>query len=107
MLSAARHDRGRDIGDEAVLREVSQASGLDGTAVAAVVSAGGPRQKLQQEHEDLVAGWDVFGVPTLIAGEEAVFVRSMERHRPDEIDRLLDLITWTNLNEFKRTRIPR
>ncbi len=106
-LFCARHDHGRDIGDETVLSEVARASGLDGSAVAAVVSAGGPRLKLQQEHEDLVAGWDVFGVPTVIVGEEAVFVRSMERHRPDEVSRLLELVTWTNLNEFKRTRIPR
>lgn len=106
-LFAARHDHGLDIGDEAVLTEVAGACGLNGSAVAAVVGDGGPRRALQREHQELVAGWDVFGVPTLITGDEAVFVRSMERHRPDEINRLLDLVSWTNLNEFKRTRIPR
>lgn len=106
-LFAARHDRGLDIGDEAVLKEVAETCGLNGSAVAAVVGSGGPRRALQQEHDELVAGWDVFGVPTLIVGDEAVFVRSMERHRPDELARLLDLVSWTNLNEFKRTRIPR
>jgi predicted DsbA family dithiol-disulfide isomerase len=106
-LFAARHDRGLDIGDEMELAAIAETGGLDGAAIAGVVAAGGPRLTLQQEHQELVAGWDVFGVPTVIVGDEAVFVRSMERHRPDEIARLLDLISWTNLNEFKRTRVPR
>ena len=106
-LFEARHDRGSDIGDEAVLSAVARAAGLDSLAVAEVVAGGGPGRNLRDEHQDLVAGWDVFGVPTLIVGDEAVFVRSMERHRPDEIARLLALVSWTNLNEFKRTRIPR
>ena len=105
-LFAARHDHGRDIGDEAVLMEVAQRSGVDGPAVAAAVATAAPRQMLQAEHEELVAEWGVFGVPTIIFGDEAVFVRSMERHRPDEVARILDLVRWTNLNEFKRTRIP-
>ena len=106
-LFGARHDQGRDIGDNSVLSEVAHAAGLDAPAVADVVAGGGPGRTLREEHQDLVAGWDVFGVPTLIVGDEAVFVRSMERHRPDEIARLLELVSWTNLNEFKRTRIPR
>lgn len=106
-LFAARHDRGLDIGDESVLSDVADAAGLDGRSVANTVAGGGPGRMLQDEHQDLVARWDVFGVPTLIVGDEAVFVRSMERHRPDEVARLLDLVSWTNLNEFKRTRIPR
>lgn len=106
-LFGARHDRGLNIGAETELAAIATTSGLDGAAIAEVVAAGGPRLTLQREHQELVAGWDVFGVPTVIVGDEAVFVRSMERHRPDEIARLLDLISWTNLNEFKRTRVPR
>ena len=49
----------------------------------------------------------MFGVPTYIEGEEAVFVRFMERGRVDDLERALDLLQWTRLNEFKRTRIPR
>ena len=106
-LFAARHDRGLDIGKVAVLAEVAAGVGLEEEEIAAVVAGGAPRRTLQEEHQDLVARWDAFGVPTIIVGDEAVFVRSMERHRPDEVDRLLDLVSWTNLNEFKRTRIPR
>jgi hypothetical protein len=49
----------------------------------------------------------VFGVPTFVEGDEAVFVRLMERGRVDDLERALDLIPWTGLNEFKRTRISR
>jgi predicted DsbA family dithiol-disulfide isomerase len=106
-LFAARHDRGLDIGDDEELAAVAETSGLDSVAIAEVVDGGAPRLTVQREHQELVAGWDVFGVPTVVVGDEAVFVRSMERHRPDEIARLLDLVSWTNLNEFKRTRVPR
>ncbi len=58
-------------------------------------------------------GW-VFGVPTFSAGDDAVFVRLMQRPHGDPdasratIERLLDLLTdWSELNEFKHTRIPR
>jgi hypothetical protein len=106
-LFAARHEMGADISDTSVLAEVSGSVGLDPESVAAEIDSGRPLRTLQREHQDLVSQWGVFGVPTLIVGDEAVFVRSMERHQPDEIERLVDLIGWTNLNEFKRTRIPR
>jgi hypothetical protein len=31
----------------------------------------------------------------------------MERGRIDDLDRMLGMIEWTRLNEFKRTRVPR
>jgi hypothetical protein len=46
-------------------------------------------------------------VPTLIEGDEAVFVRLMERGNVDDLAHALDLLPSTRLNEFKRTRIPR
>ena len=49
----------------------------------------------------------MFGVPTFIVDDEAVFVRLMERDQVDELERMLGLISWTGLNEFKRTTIPR
>ena len=106
-LFAARHEAGADIGDLSVLAQVAGSAGINSETLLAEIESGRPRRTLQNEHQELVSRWGVFGVPTLIVGEEAVFVRSMERHRPDEIDRLIDLIGWTNLNEFKRTRIPR
>ena len=37
----------------------------------------------------------------------ATFVRFMERGRVEDLLRVLDLLDWNGLNEFKRTRIPR
>ena len=49
----------------------------------------------------------VFGVPTFVADGVATFVRFMERGRVEDLLRVLDLLDWDGLNEFKRTRIPR
>jgi hypothetical protein len=106
-LFAARHDDGADLADREVLGEVAVAAGLDPVAIASIVDGGGPMDTLRAEHTALVDRHGVFGVPTFIAGDEAVFVRFMERHRIGDLDRVVDMITWTNVNEFKRTRIPR
>lgn len=106
-LFAARHDRGRDIKDEIVLREAVRSAGLDADEVAAIVATGEPLSVIAAEHRVAVEQWGVFGVPTFILGDEAVFVRFMERGRIDDLERALDLLEWTRLNEFKRTRIPR
>ncbi len=106
-LFAARHDHGLDIKDGAVVRDTVAAAGLDPAEVAAVVDSGLPLKTVADEHREGVDRWRVFGVPTFIAGDEAVFVRFMERGRVDDVDRVLDLVSWTGLNEFKRTRIPR
>jgi protein-disulfide isomerase len=104
---AARHDHGRQIKDPAVLADAAASVGLDAGAVAAEVASGRPRTVLAAEHTEAVDRWAVFGVPTFIDGDEAVFIRFMDRGRIDDLDRALDLLDWTRLNEFKRTRIPK
>ena len=106
-LFAARHDQGRDINDERVLSEAVAGAGVDPDAVAAAVASGVPAATLGDEHMRAVAEHSVFGVPTLLVGEEAVFVRLMTRGSVDDLQRALDLVTWSDLNEFKRTSIPR
>ncbi len=106
-MFAARFDDARKIGQEDVVRDVAARAGLDVEAVAAEVASGRPLKTLEAEHSDAVDRHHVFGVPTFIEGEEAVFVRFMERGRVDDLERALDLIEWTRLNEFKRTQIPR
>lgn len=112
-LFRARHDDAKDIREEAVVRSVL-ARHLDADAVFDEIASGRPLATFRREHEEVVESHDVFGVPTFIAGDQAVFVRVM--HRPGEdresgrqtIERVVDLLTgWTDLNEFKRTRIPR
>ncbi|MDX2345000.1 MAG: DsbA family protein [Acidimicrobiia bacterium] len=106
-LFEARHGRGADIGDESELHAVAAAANLAPTEIAAEVASGRPQGVLAAEHQEAVHKWEVFGVPTFVVGDEAVFVRCMERHQPDEIEQIVQLIEWTNLNEFKRTKVPR
>jgi len=106
-MFGARFDEGRKIGHEEVIRDVAGAAGLDVEAVAAEVASGRPLKVLEAEHTEAVDRWSVFGVPTFLEGDDAVFVRFMERGRVDDLERALDLIEWTRLNEFKRTSIPR
>jgi DSBA-like thioredoxin domain len=104
---AARHDDARNIKDEGVLCDVVDAAGLDGDAVAKIVAGGKPRQTLAAEHAEAIERWHVFGVPTFIEADEAVFVRLMERGNVDDLDQVLSLLGATRLNEFKRTVVPR
>ncbi len=113
-LFACRHDHGADLRDEAVLRAAVAGAGLDPDAVLAEVEAGWPLATCRKEHEAAVAEYRVFGVPTVICGDRAVFVRVMDRPAGDgeravaTVERTLDLLTgWPTLNEYKHTVIPR
>jgi 2-hydroxychromene-2-carboxylate isomerase len=106
-LFAARHERGEKLGHEDVLRAAVGAAGLNADAVAAEVASGRPLKTLAAEHTEMVDNFAVFGVPTFIEGDEAVFIRFMERGRVDDLERALDLLQWGRLNEFKRTKIAR
>jgi len=103
----ARHDDGKKIADEAVLREVATGVGLDPDAVAEEVASGRPLKALEAEHTEAVDRYAVFGVPTIVDGEEAAFVRMMERGNVDDFAHALEMMPSTRLNEFKRTKIPR
>jgi DSBA-like thioredoxin domain len=102
----ARHDSGLKF-EADVLDEVVASVGLDVDAVRKVVETGRPLEALAAEHTEAVDRWAVFGVPTFIDGDAAVFIRFMERGRVDDLERALDLLSWNRLNEFKRTKIPR
>ena len=111
-LFAARHDEGLDLRQEDVLRAILARHDIDPDAIFAEVATSGPCQTYRREHEGAVAEHSVFGVPTLIAGGRAVFVRLI--HGPTghpgaarrTVERLLDLATeWPELNEFKHTTI--
>jgi predicted DsbA family dithiol-disulfide isomerase len=106
-LFAARHEQAQQLNDEAVLQEAVTSVGLEAEAVAAEVASGRPLETLAAEHTEAVQRWSVFGVPTFIEGDDAVFVRFMERGRVDDLESMLELLAWTRLNEFKRTKIPR
>ncbi len=106
-LFAARHDHGLKLGHEDTLRDAVASVGLAPDDVAAEVASGRPLKTLATEHTEAVERWGVWGVPTFIEGDDAAFVRFMERGRVDDLDRMLDLLSWTRLNEFKRPAVER
>ena len=113
-LFRARHDEGRDIREEGVLREILTEQGVDADAVFAEITDGWPLEQFRKEHEAAAGDHKVWGVPTFIVGDGSVFVRLMNRPQGDAqlatrtIDRVVDLVGgFPELNEFKHTSIPR
>lgn len=112
-LFAARHEKGLRIKELDVVLEACREAGADVDSLTEEVETGRPLKTIATEHEESVAKWGVFGVPTFIEDDNAVFVRVMHRNGhglgPREtVERVLDWLTgWTDLNEFKRPRIPR
>ena len=113
-LFAARHDKALDLRERSIIGEVLDEAGVDGASVLAEIDAGWPLDVFRNEHEDGVNNFNVFGVPTFIADDRAVFVRLMNRPEGDaklassNIERIVDLLReWPELNEFKYTRINR
>jgi hypothetical protein len=113
-LFALRHDEGRHLEDEADVRRALTQRGVDADAVFAEVATGAALATVRDEHTAAADDHDVWGVPTFVQGDEAVFVRLMTRPRGDAelarrtIDRLVDLLGgFPELNEFKHTSLKR
>jgi hypothetical protein len=112
-LFAARHDEARDVRDRDVLASVLKDHGVDAVAVMAEVDAGWPMEALRAEHTDATDRLEVWGVPTFMTGDRAVFVRLLARPGGDAsqaqrtVQRVVDLITdFPELNEFKYMTVP-
>jgi 2-hydroxychromene-2-carboxylate isomerase len=113
-LFDARHDDAADLRRRDVVAPVLEAAGVDPVAVFAEIDDGWPLETHRKEHLGAVGTHEVFGVPTFIIGNDAVFVRLMDRAEGDAakgnetITKVLDLLTgWPELNEFKHTSVPR
>jgi DSBA-like thioredoxin domain len=113
-LFALRHDQGRHLEDEAEIRRVLTEQGVDADSVFAEIATGTPLATVRDEHTAAADDHDVWGVPTFVSGDNAVFVRLMERPKGDgalarrTIDRVVDLLVgFPELNEFKHTSLKR
>ncbi|MBK1783239.1 DsbA family protein [Prauserella cavernicola] len=115
-LFAARHDEGLHLEDRAVVGRVLSGAGAPADAVFERVDSGAALETVRREHEEFAASHHVWGVPTFISGERAVFVRLMNRAPAGAdpapsvgaVERTLDLLDgWADLNEFKHTSLPR
>jgi hypothetical protein len=94
--------------------DILGSNGVDATAVLAEVDEGRVLDEFRRAHEDAVKSHQVFGVPTFIVGERAVFVRLMTRPGSDgalartTVEHVLALIDdHPELNEFKHTSLDR
>ena len=110
-LFEARHDQALDLRDRTIVAKVLDSVGLDGAGVLSAIDAGWPVERLRDEHTEAVDCYQVFGVPTFIVDDHAVFVRLMRRPSSGQdaratIDRIVDMVTgWPELNEFKHTSL--
>jgi hypothetical protein len=109
-LFAVRHVHGNKLTDRNVLDGALRAGGVDPSAVFDAIAGGEPLETVRKEHEAAVADFDVWGVPTVLAGEGASFVRVMNDAGGNPalarrtVERVVDLLTgWPELNEFKHT----
>jgi hypothetical protein len=108
-----RHVAGGDLRRRDVLSEVLEPTGVDVDAVWTEVDSGRPLATVEKEHTAFADSHTVWGVPTFVVDEKAVFVRLHESDddSPAEsirmIERVLDNVDWSQLNEFKHTTIPR
>jgi hypothetical protein len=113
-LFAARHDVGADIKDPEAIGRVLSGAGLDAADVLDRAQSDTVLKQLRTEHDAGVEDHEVWGVPTFIGADRAVFVRLMDRpdgdaeHATRSIERVLDLVDgFPTLHEFKQTDLPR
>lgn len=107
-----RHTGGGSLRDHEVLRRVVTGAGIDADAAFADVATGRTLEVVRDEHTRYVDSHQVWGTPTFIVADKAVFVRLLDHAHGDRatgrrtIERILDDIDWPILNEFKHTSIP-
>jgi DSBA-like thioredoxin domain len=111
-LFSVRHDEGLDLRQPDVVASVLERVGVPGDKVVAEAATGAVIDDIRRAHEHAAGQLDVFGVPTFIVGDGAVFVRLMSRPAGDvalatrTVQGVLDLFdTMPDLNEFKYTKL--
>ncbi len=115
-LFALRHDEAKQLDDRAAVARVLEGNDVPSGPVFALVDSGEALRRVRAEHVRHAESHSLWGVPTFVAGDQAVFVRLMDRAPLGSaaaasirtVERVVDLLSgWTDLNEFKRTTIPR
>ncbi len=110
----ARHGKGLDLRDRDTLATLLAEHHVEPSDIWAAVDDGSALGTIRREHEAVAASHHVWGVPTFLVGEQAAFVRVMERPGGDPafarrtIERILALLVEApELNELKHTTLPR
>ncbi len=108
-----RHQSHGDLSDMTKISALATGLGVDVIAVATDMESRRPLDVIREEHTSYLKSHSVWGVPTFIVEDSAVFVRLLDRPNGDaqiaikSIERILDNIEWSSLNEFKHTTVPR
>ncbi len=107
-----RHERNGNLSDVESVGQIAKSVGINVAAVMADIASGRTLETVKNEHTRYAESHAVWGVPTFIVGPAAVFVRLLDRPESAEdatqtIERILAIISWDNLNEFKHTSVPR
>jgi 2-hydroxychromene-2-carboxylate isomerase len=107
-----RHGAAGNLRTRDALHPVLSSAGADVDAIWTEVDTGRPLATIEKEHTGYAESHRVWGVPTFVVGDAAVFVRLLDRPVDGHdavrtVERVLDQIAWPALNEFKHTSIPR
>jgi len=112
-LFALRHDHGRDLRDTDELARALQRAALDPAPILSRAREEGLAE-VAASHTRMVTGHEVWGVPTFVGSERAVFVRILDRPQGDaerairRIGRVIELLEEEpDLHEFKQVDLPR
>ncbi len=107
-----RHNGGGSLRDRATLESLMTEVAADPDAAFADVESGRPLGVIRDEHTRYVRSHQVWGTPTFVVDDKAVFVRLLDHAHGDParaqsaVNRILDDIDWPILNEFKHTSVP-
>jgi hypothetical protein len=107
-----RHTRAGNLNDRDKIAAMLTDAGFDASTVFDRVAGGEPLRSIAREHMQYVNSHEVWGVPTFVVDDKAVFVRLLRTSEGNAetaiatIDRILDDIDWPILNEFKHTSVP-
>lgn len=107
-----RHTNGGSLKDHKILTSLLTNAGADATAAFDDVAGGRTLEVVRREHEQFVRSHQVWGTPTFIVEDKAVFVRLLDHAHGSPsvgtttIERILNDIDWPILNELKHTSIP-
>src|SRR6478609_5773804 len=78
-LFAVRHDEGLQLSDRAIIEKTLLDNGVPAAEVLAAIDSGEVLATVKEQHEAYAQSHTVWGVPTFIVGDQAVFVRLMNR----------------------------
>lgn len=112
-LFALRHDLGRDLRDTDELGAALERAEVEPTAILEAAHREGIAE-VARTHQRMAGGHQVWGVPTFIGSERAVFVRVLDRPDGDvtlatrRIERVIELLEGEpELHEFKQVDLPK